>query len=93
MEGLGSTNEASPLRQDSARILGYKDIGKLKAFVSGLDKAEADARFAQLSNLIQALTTGSTATGNRLRAFLHRLDAPARQPSRYTFFHPANHQG
>jgi hypothetical protein len=45
MEGVGLTNEAIPLWQDAARILGYKDIEKLKAFVSGLHKVEADAGF------------------------------------------------
>jgi hypothetical protein len=45
MEAVGLTNEATPLWQEAAKILGYKDIEKLKSFVSGLHKVEADAGF------------------------------------------------
>jgi len=45
MEAVGLTKEAIPVWQDAATILGYKDIEKLKAFVSGLHRVEADAGF------------------------------------------------
>jgi hypothetical protein len=45
MEAVGLKNGAIPLWQDAARMLGYEDIEKLKAFVSELHKVEADAGF------------------------------------------------
>jgi ribosomal protein S18 len=45
MEEVGLTKDAVLLWQESAKILGYKDIEKLKSFVSGLHKVESDAGF------------------------------------------------